>query len=639
MTFRMIAFKMFRANIRQYRLFIVCNLVSVAVLYSFISIAVNKQFKDPTVVNPMISSNIFAPTMLVVLFTCLFIPFTQNVFRKMRSHDYGILLTLGMTEREMRKYVLLENIALCLLFLLSGLGAGTLLSFLFWGVIHYGIGIQGLPLSISFAAYQMTAIYVVGIYALFFLVNLLGSVRSTILERIKFTERAESGRSSRLWLSAAGLGLTAVSFGLMIWFYAGHDNVWLLSLLLCAADSLLILFNAEAWINNYKQKRPQSYIKHLFLFSDITYNYHKNRMTLFVTTWIFFGILFFVMFSFVTYPSLKHNAFVYHPYHMAFAEVKGSFHPLGDHEVQRITEEHDNSILQTDRVEFLRNNVYTVFNVEDINTLLAKNYSIQPGSFIHVYPYDPNDGYDRPLGPGPSVLQMDSSAGARTFALQDNVMDPLFGQVNTISGDILVVRPEDFDWIAAYGKDYKIQGTLHLYNFADWRHSEGIVNVISARLAERNGVQTENGFYHVSSRIEAYRTAQQSSDFLMFTILYVGLLLYFSAITMVHFKLKMESREDAKKYRALFRIGLLEKEMQTMVRQKIRVMFSIPVGYAGLMALAYSYFLHHTYGYGTISIGFALLTVLAFGALHFFVYRCYVPVCCKQCMADQTVLR
>lgn len=66
---RTIALKMFKANIRQYRLFILCNLASVAILYSFIAISVNKSFKNPTIVDSMISSNIYAPTALVVLFS------------------------------------------------------------------------------------------------------------------------------------------------------------------------------------------------------------------------------------------------------------------------------------------------------------------------------------------------------------------------------------------------------------------------------------------------------------------------------------------------------------------------------------------------------------------------------------------
>jgi hypothetical protein len=92
MTFDRIAFKMFKANIKIYRLFILCNLSSIAILYSFISISENKQFMNSSIVDPMISSNIYAPTFLVLLFTFIFIPYSQSAFMKARQKDYGILL-------------------------------------------------------------------------------------------------------------------------------------------------------------------------------------------------------------------------------------------------------------------------------------------------------------------------------------------------------------------------------------------------------------------------------------------------------------------------------------------------------------------------------------------------------------------
>ncbi|MFC3747642.1 FtsX-like permease family protein [Paenibacillus sp. GCM10012306] len=190
----------------------------------------------------MISSNIYAPTLLVLLFSCMFIPYTHNVFMKVRSKDYGILLTLGMTENELRNHVLLENVVLCILFLVCGLGVGTLLSYFFWGVIRYGIGIQGIAITVSILSYKVTALYVAGVFVISLLVNLLGMVKNTILDKIKFTEKAESGRYSSVSLCVAGSGLTIISFVIMILFYHNYSNIWFLSLLLCALGSFLIFF-------------------------------------------------------------------------------------------------------------------------------------------------------------------------------------------------------------------------------------------------------------------------------------------------------------------------------------------------------------------------------------------------------------
>ncbi|CAM4511084.1 hypothetical protein PbDSM24746_61390 [Paenibacillus macerans] len=620
---RTIALKMFKANIRQYRLFILCNLASVAILYSFIAISVNKSFKNPTIVDSMISSNIYAPTALVVLFSCLFIPYTHSVFMKVRSKEYGILLTLGMTENEARVQVLVENLVLCILFLVCGLGAGTLLLLLFWGFIRYGIGIHGIPITVSLSAYKLTALYAGGIFMLSLAVNLLGMLKSTILEKIKYTDKTESGGRAGGWLCTVGAGLTVASFGIMVFFYHIHSNIWFVSLLVCLLGSLLIFFNGSALIDYYKRKHPKSYLKQLFLLSDIKYYYRKNRTIFFVTSWIFFAILFFMMFSLVTYPNFTHNAVTYHPYHMVYTEIQGSYQPLGDNEVRKIAEAHDNRVVREDKIKFVRNNDYTVFDVADINKLLLKSYRVQKGSVLYVYPYDVNDGYEHVTNRNIADFRTDSSEGARTFSVQDTVTDPLLGQINSISDQVLLVNSQDYSWIAAHSDSYKIGGFLHAFDFADWRHSKGVVEDVAKKLNELNGGDPQDRFYQVSSRIAAYRTAQQSSNFLTFVVLYACLLLYLSAIAMIHFKLKMESLSDNKQYRSLHRIGLLEEELKTMIDRKIRVIFGVPFVYAAVLTIAYSYYINSSYGYGLIGLASAAVTVSAFLLLHVAVYRYY----------------
>ncbi len=639
MTFRAIAFKMFRSNIGQYRLFIWCNLASVAILYSFISISVNKSFKDPSIVNPMISSNIYAPTVLVILFSCLFIPYTHKVFMKVRSKDFGILLTLGMTENEARNHFLLENMVLCILFLVGGLGLGTLLSLFFWGIIRYGIGIHGIPISVSIISYKVTALYVTGVFVLSLLINLLGMLKSTILDKIKYTQKAESGRYSKVSLCVVGLGFTILSIVIVMLFYQNSSNIWFLSLFFCVLGSFFIIFNGEALIEYYKQKHPQSYTKHLFLISDMKYYYRKNRAIFFVTTWIFFAILFFMMISLVTYPNFKNNAVTYHPAHMAYAEVSGSYQPLKDDDIKQIAEHHSNSIIRNDRVKFVRNNTYTLFDVKDINKIFKKDYKIEQGSLIYVYPYDANDGYEHVLDMNLTGIKINSRTGAESFDIQRILIDPLFGQINCISDRILIVNSQDYGWIVTRSDDYKINGILHLYDFADWRHSEGIINEVSNKLQGINVIDKGDRFYQVSSRIEAYRTALQSSNFLTFIVVYACILLYCSAVTMVHFKLKMESQDDIKKYLGLYRIGFLEDEMRTMVRQKIRVIFFTPFAYAGIITLIFSYYINSTYGYGITGILSALITTMAFLFLHLCVYRGYVFVSYKQANARMSVSR
>ncbi|MCB2299599.1 FtsX-like permease family protein [Clostridium tagluense] len=624
MTFSRIAFKMFKADVKKYRLFILCNLSSIAILHSFISISVNQQFMNASIVDPMISSNIYAPTFLVLLFTGIFIPYSQSVFIKARQKDYGILLTLGMSENEVRNSVLIENLILCVVSLIIGLVSGTVLSLFFLGFIHNVIGFNSVNIAISLSSYKITTMYVLGIFLISLIVNVYGMIKSTVYDKIKYAEKAESGNHYSIIFSCVGIVFTIVAFVVMILFYHTNSNIWFLSLFFCILGSVLIFFNGEALIESFQSKHYKRYIKNIFLFSDIKYYYSKNKKIFFVTTWIFFAISFFIAFSLVTYPNFTNNAIAYHPFHIVYSEIKDNFKPLSDNEIKAIVQKNGNSITTNDTVEFVRNNAFTVFCVDDVNKIMKKNYKVKSNSFVYVYPYDINDGYEHNVNLNISSIVVDFHKGTKKFIMQNTIINPLFGKINCISDSIILVNKKDYNWIKVNGIDYYIKGTLHLYNFGNWRNSNGIEKEVWNNLMKKNNIEKEDArFYKISSRIEAYNTALKSSDFLIFFVIYASLLLYFSAIIMIHFKLEMEYKDDKRKYFSLYRIGIREIEIKKMISQKILMIYFIPFLYAMIINIAYSYYANSSYGYGVIGILYALITSLTFLIIHFIVYKLY----------------
>ena len=623
MTFRSIAYKMFKANVKRYKLFTYCNLVAIAILYSFLSISQNQQFMDGKIVDPMISSNIYAPTFLVLMFCGIFIPYSQSVFIKSRQKDYGILLTLGMTEKETIESVLIENIILCVVALIGGLIVGTVLSLLFLGFIRNIIGIRDLNISISIISYKWTIFYSLIIISISLFFNILGMVKSTILNKIKLTVKAESSTHHSMLFIKLGLVLTIIAFILMIFLYKVNSNIWIVSLLFCIAGSLMVFLNGEAIIENYKAKSYKKYLKHLFLLSDVRYYYGKNKKIFFVNTWLYFAILFFITFSLVTYPNFTNNVVKYHPYHMVYTEVNDLFNPLSDDEIELIAKNNRNGIAFADTVKFVRNNYFTVFCVEDINQTMKKNYEVKPNSFILVHPYYINDGYEHVINDITDIT-IKFKNKEKQFMQQDTLIDPLLGNINCISNKIILVNRNDFEWIFLNSADFNIKGILHLYNFSKWKYSNKIVNEVKIKLLEKNPVAKGDNFYKVSSRIESYQTALRSSNFLIFIVIYACFLLYFAAIIMVHFKLKMEYKDEAKKYFSLYRIGIRQIEIKKIVSQKILMIYFISFIYATIINILYSYYTNCSYGYGTVGIYYSLLISLVLLIIHFIVCKVYI---------------
>ncbi|WDV45349.1 FtsX-like permease family protein [Clostridiaceae bacterium M8S5] len=634
MTISKILIKIFKADVKKYKLFVLCNLSTIAILYSFISILENNEFMDASIVDPMISSNIYAPTFLILIFAGLFIPYSQRIFIKSRQKDYGILLSLGMTEKEVRNNVLLENLILCLVSLIIGLVIGTFLSLFFLLFISDVIGVQNIKIKISMTAYRLTTIYVIAIFLISLIINVYAMIKRSIYEKIRYTEKAESGKYYKMVFVFVGIAFIVLGFIIMIVFYHINSNIWFISLLANIIGSFLIFFNGEALIECLKSKYYKSYVRNIFVFSDIRYYYGKNKKIFFMTIWIFFAVLFMISFGLITYPNFTNNAITYHPFHMVYTEINDYVRPFSNNEIEAIVRKNNNSITIKDTVRFARDNAFTIFCIEDVNKLLNKRYRIKSNSYIYVYPYDMDDGYEHNVDYNISNINIDCHKATKKFVIQDSIIDPLFGRINSISDYIILVNKEDFEWIISNDTNFYIKGKLHMYNFNDWKNSEKIVNEIYNKQLKKNNIEKKERFYKISSRIDEYKKALKSSNFLIFNIIYASLLLYLAAIIMIHFKLKMEYNSEKIKYISLYRIGIREIEVKKMIYRKIKIIYNISFLYAIIINIFYAYYTNYTYGYGKIGVFYAIITSILLFIIHSIVYKLYFKMYYKRIIKE-----
>lgn len=365
------------------------------------------------------------------------------------------------------------------------------------------------------------------------------------------------------------------------------------------------------------------------------YYYGKNKKVFLVSSWLIFVVMFFSALSFINYPSSIKYAYTYHPFHMAYGDIKDGLKPLDDNEVASIVHKNNNSITRSNTVKFLRNRVFTVFSVNDVNRTLKTNYRVKPNLFIYVHPYDINDGYKREdINIRIPSIDINSDDGVRKFKVQDTIIKPLFGQINCISNNIILVNEDDYNWIALNGTDYVFKGTLHLYNFASWRNSNPIVNEVRKRLLKGNNRSKEDAFYKISSKVEAYNTSLKSCNFLIFNLIYICVLLYFSVFIMIHYKLMMEYKDDQMRYFSLYKIGIDEIEIKRIVKQKILMTYFIPFIYAVIINIPFSYYVFNSHIHSGLENPIIITTSIAFFIIHLVMCKLYTNVYYKRIISE-----
>lgn len=612
--------KLFKVNIKKYMAFVMCNMLAISILYSFVSIMDNAQFMDQQIVDPMISSNIYAPTYLVILFTALFIPFTQHIFMKDRQKEYGILLTLGMSEKDVRENIVKEFSLMSILSIGIGFIVGSALSLFFLFYIKVIIGVSKLTLTLSLVAYVKTGLYVIVIFILSMGVNILRMQRQSIREIIVATQEAEVGKHKSLIVLYGGLLLTLIGLILMVTLYAKNSNIWLASILLSIIGSYMVFYNGEAIIKKHQEKSYKRYIKHLFLVTDVKYYYQRNRKMYMASTWIFFSIIFFLMFSAVTVPNFRNNAIIYHPFHLVYATLDDNEHEV-NLDMESIAKKNGNEVVKSSHVSFIRNGPLTIFNEAEMNKVFDLDMHTKEGAGVFIYPYDEQDGYEHDLDYEPESISIEGLSEDRIVRVDETIVTPFIGNINAITTRILVVNETDYLWIKNEGIEYGVQGELNMYQFQEWKNSEGLVNEVVNQLGQMDSAYINDRFYQVSARIDAYIQAQQSSEFLIFLMVYVSILLYIAVIIMMHFKLDMEYDSERVKYRSLYRLGTQRAEMKRMLFQKVFSMYFVGFGYAMGISFLFSYYANSSYGYGGIGVGYCLLISTIVGLIHFGMYR------------------
>ena len=63
MTLEHLVFTLFKGNLKKYRVFVGCNILTIGILFSLRLLLDNPYLSDPSIVDPLISSNVFAPAL------------------------------------------------------------------------------------------------------------------------------------------------------------------------------------------------------------------------------------------------------------------------------------------------------------------------------------------------------------------------------------------------------------------------------------------------------------------------------------------------------------------------------------------------------------------------------------------------
>lgn len=552
-----------KSNIRQYRLFVLCNAVLVMVCYFFGGIYFNNMFTSDRYVNSMISSNIITPTVVVFAFAVFFIPYTHFSFNLQNERKYGIMEATGVSWRDLWKFVLMENALLAGCSLILGLASGIMLLTLFFKVFVKIIGIEFNFPAISINSVLRPSFALLIIYILTVIAIVIRLSRITVKEMIEDSKKVRIGKSSSIVLLLTGL--TAICYSIIgVFFIFDQTNtnrlivyyvVMLIGIYLMISNSYVLMI----WL---KKHRPNMFYKNLPVIGSIRQNFSMNKRIIFFSICLISFVVFFQTFSVYCSKLMVRNALNDNPFHIAYIECEDGEYP-SEKDLIAYAEKAGAVIDKNAAIPTILDGCFIISqNVANGN--LGTDCNIEDGECVVYTQYDLHDGYphdefsrDKLMVNGSDELSVKE---VNYSSLINNGLTPQ---------NIIIVNEDEFDGIIQ--RDASVRtAVIRVINCETVSQSEALYHEIA-----KDYDMGLDGLF-VSTQFIDMKTSDQSGKFLILVSTVMNMLLLFLNVVMIFFKVQSNRERNEREYALLWKLGINDAEIDKTRKTETAIVFIIP---------------------------------------------------------------
>ena len=555
--------KIMKSNIRQYRLFVICNTALVMVCFFFGGIYFNEMFTSDRYVNSMISSNIITPTVVVFAFAMFFIPYTHFSFNLQNERRYGIMEATGVGWCDLRIFVLMENILLAGCSLILGFAGGTVLLALFFKVFVKLIGIEIDFPSISVNGVLRPSFALLIIYAITVVAIMIRLSRTTVKEMIEDSKKVRIGRSSSIVLLLVGFAALCYSIICVIFIFdQTNTNKLILYYVVMLTGIYLMISNSYVLLNWMKRHHSNKFYKNLLVIGSIRQNFSMNKRIVFFSICLISFVVFFQTFSVYCSKLMLRNAAYDSPYHIAYIEYEDSEYP-SEKELIAYAEKANASIEINAAIStILDGNI--IISINDANSSLGTDCNIGESECAVYTQYNLHDGYPHDEF-SKDVITVNGTDNLRVkevnySSLINNGLTPQ---------NIIIVGEDKFDGIINNNASVD-SAVIRVINCETLSQSEALYH----EMAKDYDMGLDGLF--VSAQFIDIKTADQSGKFLMLVSTVMNMLLLFLNAVMILFKVQSNRESSEKKYTLLWDLGLNEAEIEKTRKTETAIIFIIP---------------------------------------------------------------
>ncbi|WP_242323898.1 ABC transporter permease [Faecalibaculum rodentium] len=556
--------------------------------------------------------------LVIVLFTVIFLFYTNSFLMKQRKREFGLFNILGLAKKDIAMVLFVELLICWGVSLVVGIGLGMILDKGMYLLIGRLMNID-LPLEfgISMPAVIQTVLYTGAVYVLlvvygFFMVNV-----SSPIELLHAQAEGEKEPKNRWLLALGGLLCLGAGYGLALWVQNPMDAfaLFFLAVILVIVGTYLLFSAGSIALLNMLQKNRHFYYQtsHFISVSGMKYRMKANAASLANICILSTMVLVALSTTICLMMGMDQSVETAYP-----RETTLSIYSQDGNYLQDFDQALAQSGVQATDVM-----AYTLFDIPGTvsgDTVSNLGEYGKPDmrlfEFIPVGQYNNAEGTDYTLEPGQVLINPGSDSwgssltiGDRTWSVAGTVdgFPPSGLGINMMGNPMLVVLPDEADiaWLQTLVPEEQRNVTnIFAFNSPDPNRDAGVLKDAFEQItgARPFGDTRQNFALSLQSMYGSF----------LFVGIFVSILFVMASVLIMYYKQISEGFEDQKRFDIMTRVGLDNRQIRKTIHFQVLAVFFLPLAMAGI---------HVAFAFPMIS---KMLALLGMGDITLFMITCLI---------------
>ncbi|QQK74831.1 ABC transporter permease [Salicibibacter cibarius] len=588
MNIRRLARRNLTGNAQQYAAYFLSCVFAVSIFFIYTQFILHPEVMSGEIQGgDAVRSGMISAQVIIVIFSVFFIAYSNNTFLQTRSQEFGLLTLFGMSKRQLRKLIYLEQTITSLLAIVFGLGIGTLFSKLFLMLMSAMLNTEA-PIAFEFVpmAYVITAIGFIVLFQALTLLSFWKMRGQTVQDFLQDARKPKVMPRSSMTVTV--IALLFLGFGYFIAATASIELSFLLIFpilffVLIGSYFLFTQGTVAAYKRLYKRKSllrgPQ-----LVTRTNILFRLKDYARMLFLTSTITAVVLTAAGTVYLANEYMVDMVMEQTPASVTWTEESAAENAILEPErAEEIIAEYDTDVEYTFNIEMLPADV-SIAGEEGVVAVFPETEYNEIATYRGLDPLEMEEDEifvtSPMLGFGPweeleemEQLDMDMNGEQTTMDIAGTAEDAIVGATN--QGQIQVVMNDVrfLHYASQYSDEEKIRSLG--YHFVDWENEIEVSNALDEEVGDPSLFQT---------MAPPFQALQQAFSLTLFIGLFVSVLFFIVQGSMLYLKLFTELEDTKKQLLSLNRIGITRKEAGKILGHKIKFLFFVPLAVGALHA-------------------------------------------------------